>query len=141
MSSQGRIKKRGNFAVHIGDDAPPLVFLGRIGVDARGDCELCHDGRLVLGAAQPPATATIKRRRKIAEYSTTHYHQRTSLVKGRHLCATKLPAVATSWSRSLSRQDRAEPGRVKVRIIRTDEELMIENSVTRVLTIGSIREI
>ena len=31
-------------------------------------------------------------------------------------------------------------GRVKVRVIRTDEELMIAMSVTRVLKLGSIRE-
>ena len=32
-------------------------------------------------------------------------------------------------------------GRVKVRVIRTDEELMIARSVTRVLNLGSIRKI
>jgi acetate kinase len=31
-------------------------------------------------------------------------------------------------------------GRVKVRVIRTDEELMIARSATRVLNLGSIRE-
>jgi acetate kinase len=33
-----------------------------------------------------------------------------------------------------------DAGRVKVRVIRTDEELMIARSVTRVLNLGSIRE-
>ncbi len=33
-----------------------------------------------------------------------------------------------------------DAGRVKVRVIRTDEELMIARSVTRVLKLGSIRE-
>jgi acetate kinase len=33
-----------------------------------------------------------------------------------------------------------DAGRVKVRVIRTDEELMIARSVIRVLTLGSIRE-
>ncbi len=32
-----------------------------------------------------------------------------------------------------------DAGRVKVRVIRTDEELMIARSVTRVLNLGSIR--
>ena len=34
----------------------------------------------------------------------------------------------------------SDAGRVKVRVIRTDEELMIARSVTRVLNLGSIRE-
>ena len=33
-----------------------------------------------------------------------------------------------------------DAGRVKVRVIRTDEELMIARSVARVLSLGSIRE-
>ena len=33
-----------------------------------------------------------------------------------------------------------DAGRVKVRVIRTDEELMIARSATRVLNLGSIRE-
>jgi acetate kinase len=33
-----------------------------------------------------------------------------------------------------------DAGRVKVRVIRTDEELMIARSVTRVLNLGSVRE-
>jgi acetate kinase len=33
-----------------------------------------------------------------------------------------------------------DAGRVKVRVIRTDEELMIARSVTRVLNLGSIRK-
>jgi propionate kinase len=34
----------------------------------------------------------------------------------------------------------SDAGCVKVRVIRTDEELMIARSVTRVLNLGSIRE-
>ncbi len=33
-----------------------------------------------------------------------------------------------------------DAGRVKVRVIRTDEELMIARSVCRVLELGSLRE-
>ena len=33
-----------------------------------------------------------------------------------------------------------DAGRVKARVIRTDEELMITRSTTRVLNLGSIRE-
>ena len=48
-----------------------------------------------------------------------------------------LPGILTTSGGSLISRD---AGRVKVRIIRTDEELMIARSVISVLNLGSIRE-